>query len=685
EFAGMLNYFNNDQRVSVLAGGNNINSPGFSFGEIQKMFGNVSNMSMSSNGSFSMNGRSFGGGAGLTKSQNVGANYADVIGKKTDVSVDYFYSGSTSENETATQRENILPNSSYYSNSRSSSYNDSGSHRANLGFDIEIDSTLLINIDPSFRYSKSQNAYNGFEESLNNSKILTNESSSNSMVENAANNFSNNVNITKKFGSKGAFLKAGVKFEINSRESDDYLTSLTNVYGEDINNPNNPDYVLINQTNRDQFTDGAGNTNVIKSNISYRFPIIDKKLFVNFDYDYLTTKTDDTKSTYDKDGQGFYRLFNPDLSTDFKYTDENSTPGMMLSYKADKLSASFGASYIFRVLGSEDLLRPQFNIERKFENIQLNSNVRYKISNKTSIYGSYRMRSTAPQLNQLQAFEDVSNPLNTIIGNPNLEPETNHNIYASFNAFDFQKRTGFYGYFGATFTDNKVVSQSEINADLERTTTYTNVNGSYNGYGGMDYSKLFKMDELRSIKVGLGMNGNIYKNVNFNNGVKYASHVNALTPELGLTLEWKDVFEIRPTYSIRFTSNKYDLETYENTDFLFHQLKIKTALFLPKNFEWRNDINYNYDPNISSNFQKSAWFWNSSLAYSIMKDKAVVTLKAYDLLNQNTNARRSATENYIQDSQSTVLQRYFMLSFSWKFNSLGKKGETRDNRMFMFD
>jgi hypothetical protein len=68
-----------------------------------------------------------------------------------------------------------------------------------------------------------------------------------------------------------------------------------------------------------------------------------------------------------------------------------------------------------------------------------------------------------------------------------------------------------------------------------------------------------------------------------------------------------------------------------------------------------------------------------------MKDKAILTLKAYDLLNQNTNARRTATQNYIQDSQSTVLQRYFMLSFSWKFNSLGKKGETQDDGMFIFD
>ncbi|MCB0445124.1 MAG: outer membrane beta-barrel protein, partial [Gelidibacter sp.] len=83
--------------------------------------------------------------------------------------------------------------------------------------------------------------------------------------------------------------------------------------------------------------------------------------------------------------------------------------------------------------------------------------------------------------------------------------------------------------------------------------------------------------------------------------------------------------------------------------------------------------------------QKSAWFWNSTLAYSILKDQAAITLKVYDLLNQNTNAQGTTTQNYIQDSQSTVLQQYFMLSFSWKFNSLGKKGESGGNDIFYFD
>ncbi|SFN92370.1 CarboxypepD_reg-like domain-containing protein [Bizionia echini] len=682
EGAGMLNYFDNDRRISVLAGGNNINSPGFSFGEIRKMFGGGYSMSMSSNGSFTIDGRSFGGGEGITKSQNAGLNYADIIGEKTDVAADYFYSGSSSENKTASQRENILPDSRYFTNSVSSSYNDSDSHSANMGFDIEVDSTFLINIDPSFRYSKSTNSFNAAEESLNENQILTNNSTSNSYVENTGRNFRNNINITKKFGKKGAFIRVNLTNEINTRESEDFLTSLTNVYGEDVNNPNNPDFIIIDQIERDQLTNGTGDVTNFNSSINYRLPVVAEKLFLDFEYSYARDKSTDTKSTFDKDAQGEFTVFNEDLSTDFEYLDERITPGVSLSFRNKVWSSRIGFNYVFRTLGNTDLLRPELSIKKRFEATELNGYLRYKFSPKASFWSSYRLSNEPPRLSQLQAFQNVSDPLNTVVGNPDLEPSNSHRINLGFNAFDWQKRTGFYSYVGGNFTQNQVVTKTTIDANFVRTTTFANVDGNYQFYANMDYSKDVKIDSLRTVKMSVGVNGNLSRNINFNNDVQYASKVRSLSPEVGMRFTWKEVMEFRPRYSVSFTKNKYDLAEFEDREFLEHNLNIGTALFLPKKFEWRNDINFNYNPNVGPGFQKSAWFWNSTLAYSVLKDAGTVTLKVYDLLDQNTNARRTATQNYIQDSQSTVLEQYFMLSFSWKFNSLGSKGETDDDTFY---
>ena len=96
EFAGFFNRFDNDQRISVLAGGNNINSAGFSFGEIRKMFGGGRSIFTSSDGSFGIDGRRFGGGDGIVRSRNAGANYADTYGEKFEITADHFYAGSNS-------------------------------------------------------------------------------------------------------------------------------------------------------------------------------------------------------------------------------------------------------------------------------------------------------------------------------------------------------------------------------------------------------------------------------------------------------------------------------------------------------------------------------------------------------------------------------------------------------------
>src|SRR5690606_21343207 len=120
EYAGLVNYFDNDRRLSALLGGNNINSPGFSFGEIQKMFGRGSSMRQSRGGSFSIDGRNFGSGEGIVNSRIWGANYADVITKGFEVSADYFHTGSHMRNDTKTERENILPNRRYFTDSETS-------------------------------------------------------------------------------------------------------------------------------------------------------------------------------------------------------------------------------------------------------------------------------------------------------------------------------------------------------------------------------------------------------------------------------------------------------------------------------------------------------------------------------------------------------------------------------------
>lgn len=661
EAAGMLNIFDNDQRLSVLAGGNNTNSPGFSFGEIEKMFGGGGYYSVNGRGGPPSPGGFGGAGQGITTSKNAGLNYADDLGKKVELSADYFISDSKSENESAVQRENILADSRFFTSSNSSSINESSSHRANIELEIELDSTLRLDIEPSFSSSKSSRNSSGDEESRNDDNSIANTSNTNSFSENEGNNFRNQISLTKRLGKKGAFIRVGMNNEINKTTSENRLNSQTDIFG------NNPETI-----NRDQFTDGEQEIKRLSARFTYRLPLKGREWSLDFNYNYWGENQDDIKSTFNLDNvTQEYTDFDLALSTDFAYKNARSVPGIRLNHRKEKYGFSFSGDYVFRTLENTDDLRPQLNLKRNFEALELNSRMWYNFSAKSRMYFRYSLDNRPPSTRQLQPFEDVSNPLNTVTGNPNLEPSNSHRINFDFNNHNFQKGFGYSLYGGGNFTNNQVVANSIINEDRIRTTTYANVDGvSSKNIGGYTYLSK-RLDTVRTIRYSFGMRLNGNKSINFNNGVQYASRNTSFSPNVGITFTWKDVLEINPEYNLSFTKNEFDIEQFNNQEFFYHNLGIRTATFLPKGFEWRNDVNYNYNPNIADGFQKSAWFWNATLSYSVLKDKGAISVKAYDLLNQNTNARRIATGNYIQDSQSTVLQQYFMFSFSWKFNSLG--------------
>ena len=673
EYAGLINYFDNDVRISALGGGNNINSAGFSFGEIQKMFGGARYVSINSNGAINYGGKQFGGGEGITNSRTAGANYADDFGENTELTADYFYSAANSFSDEIRNRENILPDDRYFSNSTSSNQSDTDSHAANLQFKTKIDSTFLINIRPQFKYNIGNSTYSNAEETTRLNGELTNQSNTQRNSDNIRKSFENSFNLTKKYGAGGGFFKLNIDNEIEDSDIKNKINSNTEIFGD------NPETII-----RNQFTDGEQSSNQYEIRPEFRLPLLAKKLYFDAEYSYKNDKRKDRQSVFDFDEatQGFSN-FNLDQSTDFTNTNRSSRPEAGVRYSDKKLRAGVNAGYVMRTLESEDALR-DINFENDFDALELSANVSYKFSQKFSVYSGYNLRNNAPSVSQLSPYVDVSDPLNIIQGNPNLSPSTNNNFYTGFRNFDFQTKSGFYSYFNAEFSKDRVVPKTTVDDNFVRNTTYANVDGYYSIYGNGRYNKTIKLDSVKSIKYQVGGSVNATRNVNFNNEVQYASRTITYSPDVSFSFIWDKLFQIKPSYRVSFSENTFNLDLFENRTYVQHDLQLETTTYFPEKLEWNNDINYSYNSNIAPGFQKDAIFWNTTLSYSILEDKGLITLKAYDLLNQNTNARRTSTQDYIEDVQSTVLQRYFMIGFSYKFNTLGKKGETKRGD-FWFD
>ncbi|MBU2950909.1 outer membrane beta-barrel protein [Tamlana agarivorans] len=661
--AGMYNQFNDDLRISALVGTNNVNEPGFSYGEINKMFGGRS--------SYDTNNQLFNYGVdGVITSRNYGLNYVDNWGKKAEASASYFGSNTDNENETISQRENILPDSRYFTSTSSKSAQNADQHKVDSNFKFKIDSTLQITLRPEFRQIKRTNAFQSIQNSYGTDGTPINNSTSNSYTESEEFQFQNNANITKRLKRKGSFLKFDVFYRTQQSEDDNKLINEVNILGS------TPQTTALNQLRE---TDNTKNT--FRASVAYRVPLIKKALFLDLRYGYRDITDLNTRMAFDFDEntQKYEPTTNTAFNSDYQYTNITSTPTAGLEYKKKKWTTSLRTDFIFRTLENKDALRPEFDLKRHFNATALQYQLGYN-GPKTRVNLRYDLSNQAPSLNQLQTFVDVTNPLNVVVGNPNLSPTDFHNFNIYFNKNNFQKGVGFNFYTFTSISEDAIVAKTTVNDDLVKVTTFENVDGNYRAYIHAGYNKKVKLDSLKTLKINVGLTNNIRRYVNFTNEVKYASLSKSIRPGIGLRFNWKKVMELDAFYNIHFTENTFDTDLFNKQEFTSHSLQLNSRNYFTKSLEWSNNVSYEYNPNISDDFQKSVWFWNSTLAYSFLKDKATVTLKAYDLLNQNNNSRRVVNQNYIEDRQSTVLQQYFMLGFSWKFNTLGKAGEVNSGQ-----
>lgn len=671
EFAGLVNYFDNDRRVSALLGGNNINSPGFSFGEIQKMFGGGRSMWRSNTGAFGIDGRNFGSNVGIVESRLWGANYADVVTKGFDVSADYFHSGSNAQNDSRFDRENILPDRRYFTESETTSRSESDTDQVNMKFDIKIDSTFLINIRPAFSYSKRMNDRTNETASFNEDRIKTNEAHASSHSESSSRNFRNRLSLTKKYGSRGGFFRATLNNKWNTDSGEDFQYSTTTIYGD------NPSEEIRNQRgdtkNKETSYDAAA---------TLQYPIYKNELFVDLTYSFSNSKTLSSKfvNDFDENTRDF-TSFNSLLSTDYIFTETRSKPTASLTYRADGKNFRIGGGYVIGKLEGSDNLRPDLMVENKFEAWEAHASSYMKLSPVSNFNIYYSLRSRSPSIMQLLPSIDVSNPLHTIIGNPDLKPSQSQTVYAGFYTSDFQKGTNIYINLNGEFTDNAVVSKSVIDENNVRTTTYENVDGNRRFNPSVYAEKKFTLDTIRSITIGAGAWSALSRNVNFNNGVQYVSKNNTYGPNMKVNFAWEDVVELEMEYDWDFSKSRYRDNIFPERNYAQHTLRLETDFFVLKNLDWNNSVEYTYNPDVQVGFQKSSWLWNSAIEYAVMKEKGIISLKVYDLLNQNTTTMRSSSENYIEDRETTMLRRYFMVGFSYKFNSMkGKPADSNSGR-----
>jgi hypothetical protein len=281
-------------------------------------------------------------------------------------------------------------------------------------------------------------------------------------------------------------------------------------------------------------------------------------------------------------------------------------------------------------------------------------------------------------MQQLSPVEDVSDPLNTTRGNPDLKPIYTNEFRLRVQNFNTEKQSALVIFGDGSYTINDVVSKTVNDlATGKKTTTYENINGNYRGNLRIAYNTPlpYKKLSLNNMVFGSYANTNSYidESQNTNKALQ-------LQERLALTFR-SDPADFGLNGSITYRKTANSLSSAQDVNTCNYGVGANTTLYLPYNFKVETDLNYSTNSGYTAGYEQEELLWNASISKSFLKgNAATVRLKMYDILKDRSNITYTTTANYTRYSEYNTLSSYFMLHFIYTFSIFSGGASATDMR-----
>lgn len=664
-----INKFNGDQQFSLIGMGNNVNKQGFSITDVLNFTGELSRGMRSGSGvNIQIGGGSDNGlpitgmgqnQQGVAKTFAGGVNYNDTWNKKTDFNMSGMGSNIDLRTDRSTVRQNLLPGNEFDYISNSSTAKNNKQQRINMTYDSKIDSSTSIKFTPQFTTQQSDSRTTSDYVSQNNKGVKLNDGVTDSRTHSEAFNFGGNALFRKKLKKKGRTISSTVSLAYNDSKQNGDLYTKNTFYNS---GTALPDSVTNQKNTREAVTRSIG------ANLVYTEPV-GKRSLLEFSGFFNTNTGNSKRVTYDYGTlSGKYDQFNTQQSNDFK--SEYMYAGGSLAFRSNQKSVSYtlGTSLQGATLNSTNNTTGK-NIRQIFTDALPNANIQYRFNSSRSMSLNYNTSTTQPGTLQLQPVTDVSDPLNTYTGNPNLKRSYQQSLSLNYFATNMYSQRNFFAFLSFSKTDNAIVNSDSIRLNGSRITMPVNANGNYVLFGSINAG--FPIKKLKS-RVDLGLGSNILHNMSFVNGKENGIDNFSISPNMNYSFSLENKIDISANARLNISKAKYSLQPQLNSNYLQQVYGFDMTNYLPWGLVLNNNMNYTINSGRADGYNTSVAFWNASIAKSFLKNKrAEIKFSAFDLLNQNIGVSRNANQNYIEDTRYNVLQRYFLMSFTFRLNKAG--------------
>lgn len=673
---GMWMGLTDKSQVSVLANLNNMNAQLFDF---NTMGGGARRRQGGG-------GRPGGGGwnnaQGLTNTGSIGVNIRHDFSDKLKVYGSYSFGRDDNTTLSTTSTYN------FGLDQRDEANSDNNSIRANHRFEANLEWNIsdkdYIKLTPQFGIDNNDGR--AFDNrTIFFGDVLNNIQRQQTMTETYSPRYSISGLYNRKLNDKGRNLFLNFNYDNASTESD-FNRVLDNLVASQTDPDASLDsiYELTVQEVMNKSWNAGGT-------LSYTEPLSETgRLEFTYDLNVNDYDNNNRQNGYDRLG-GI--INDPRLNYDYNYDYSFSTHrvGASFIHSGEKMVYSIGAAVMPTILsGNAFSTSESAIIDRRNFNVIPIVRFEYKFSRQKNISINYSGSATEPGVSQILPFEVSTNRTNTVIGNPNLDPEFQHQMRVRYRSGDFQKGNTFFAMLNANLTNNKIVGFNKIYADPTvgsfQEIRYLNASDD-NVYGVNSfyhYGKSLKEKTYNIMLMG---------SVNFNKNISYiSSDPDAVEGEKNIANNWVFMqglmFRYNPSENLEINPGvRYSYNVTDNTSSSAGNRAVSSwtpnligSVNLTPTTIFGVDLSKTFN-NGYGNFNQNPFIINTYLEQRLLKgQRGTIRLQAFDLLNEQTNISRTVSDYFITDSRTNRLGRYFMLTFTFRLQKFSGMAPQQENR-----
>ncbi|MCT4615485.1 MAG: outer membrane beta-barrel protein [Marinifilaceae bacterium] len=643
-----LNSFGEKNRITLTGRANNVNAP----------------LRLKRKGSAS---RGIDGND--RENQQLGFNYNFFEGDK-NIDVSYRMRNA----DTKTESSNIKTYTSedlagQISESNSKNTSADMSHNLDLGFSSKLGKKSYLNLDTRVSKQESESTRNSLNSTTENGEFInsginTNKSESDDF------DISQGLNFSRRFGKMGPRLSLNADLSYRKRTDDGSRLSQTTESDETV------------KSSIDQITTGEDISKRMYSQISlnHRFK---KGYEFSVGYNISIDEQESDKKAFDKDAAtGKYSVLNDISSNSFTNTTTDNSARLMFAYSKKTWRLGFSADFKNTNLKNEEVFPQTKKMEKTYFSILPSIRYSYFGKEQKYFYATYSLRTSNPSLSQLQEVVDVSNLLYLKTGNSKLKQGKNH--YFSFMASSASKTGKFLSINLSASKSDNLVSQRTI---VAKNDTIITIQGKdYNLDKGGQFSQPVNLDGRytlnANISYGLPLKKlksklDLYTSSNYSKSPTYINDKKSNTKSISLSqgLKIESNISHKIDFSLSSRTSYSNSKSATKSEYLSQNTNFSMYWNFWKNFIIRTNAGNTYRNNITTSKEESNWLVDIGISTRVFKNKrGELSFVAYDILNNASEINHHVQDLYTVDYYTKQLNKFFMISFSYKIrNSKGRK------------